>query len=357
MASSKDPFSILNKDPERGVVKPKYDPSVRVARYRPNTVPKWSEEDAQESSAPVSKPNFSSSISIETPNFTVTDLTGFPSDFSLVTAPSAPTKDSESEEDSLYDSEDYECAPPQPLFKPVFVSKPHRITEQESASLEAEQQATEQALSRLSETRRQETQRLITEALTIEAKELESDGEMLTDEDDMGDPEEYKKWKVREIRRVIREREERSARKKELAEIERRRNLSDWERQEENEKLGTDESAKPVRGQMKFMQKWAHTGAFFQDRDAAGKLDPIFMRDVNAPVEGDFDKSVLPAVLQKRRGDFGQKGQSKWTHLTAEDTTDFNPAFMPDERLALKQQLKQGGFKGMNQFTQKRHES
>ena len=31
-----------------------------------------------------------------------------------------------------------------------------------------------------------------------------------------------------------------------------------------------------------------------------------------------MDKSTLPNTKQKRRGDYGTKGQTKWTHLTAE---------------------------------------
>jgi microfibrillar-associated protein 1 len=37
------------------------------------------------------------------------------------------------------------------------------------------------------------------------------------------------------------------------------------------------------------------------------------------------DKTALPKILQKRRNDFGKKGQSKHTHLTDVDTTNFDP--------------------------------
>ena len=60
------------------------------------------------------------------------------------------------------------------------------------------------------------------------------------------------------------------------------------------------------------MQKYFHKGAFYQNSD-----DPIFSRDFNTAVGEDlFDKSSLPSILQKRRGNFGRRGQSKYTHLT-----------------------------------------
>jgi microfibrillar-associated protein 1 len=102
------------------------------------------------------------------------------------------------------------------------------------------------------------------------------------------------------------------------------------------------------------MQKYYNKGIFFQERDDHGKLKEIFMRDYNKPVEGDFDKTTLPKILQKRRGDFGKKGQSKYTHLTNEDTTNFDPQFMPQPELLMKQQMKGAAYKAMNSFDAKK---
>ena len=51
-------------------------------------------------------------------------------------------------------------------------------------------------------------------------------------------------------------------------------------------------------------------------------------------LEDKVDKSTLPSLLHKRMGTFGRKGQSKWTHLTNEDTTNFNPDTRVDNRIA-----------------------
>ena len=77
---------------------------------------------------------------------------------------------------------------------------------------------------------------------------------------------------------------------------------------------------------MAFMQKYYHKGAFFQESadDAFGTAGPdeIYKRDFSAPTaEEKFDKSILPAAMQVRKGKFGRAGQTKWTHLAAEDTS------------------------------------
>jgi microfibrillar-associated protein 1 len=50
---------------------------------------------------------------------------------------------------------------------------------------------------------------------------------------------------------------------KELAEIERRRKMTDEERLAENVRLGTDETDKKQKVAYNFMQKYYHKGAFF----------------------------------------------------------------------------------------------
>ena len=54
----------------------------------------------------------------------------------------------------------------------------------------------------------------------------------------------YEAWKVRELRRILRDRDEMQAYELELEEIERRRKMTDEERQAENARLGTDHNEK-----------------------------------------------------------------------------------------------------------------
>lgn len=50
----------------------------------------------------------------------------------------------------------------------------------------------------------------------------------------------YQEWKAREFKRLLRDREELRVHEEEKKEVERRRNLTDVERQAENLRLGSD---------------------------------------------------------------------------------------------------------------------
>lgn len=110
----------------------------------------------------------------------------------------------------------------------------------------------------------------------------------------------------------------------------------------ENKVMGSDATDNTTETKYVYLQKYYHKGAFYQDSD-----DAIFKRDYNMPTPLEMqDKSMLPEILQKRHGNFGKKGQSKYTHLTAEDTTNFDPHTRADESILASWKKKTAGYKG-----------
>jgi len=253
-------------------------------------------------------------------------------------------QEEESENDEDDTEEDEEFAHPNMLLKPVFVSKQERET---NNKLLEEEVLLKEEERKLKEKKKLETKLMVIEAVRkddlIEEKEEASDGETMPNDDDgLDQANEFEIWKIRELKRIKRDKEELHAREKELKEIERRRKLTDAQREEENRRLGAD-AIKSEKTAYKFMQKYYHKGAYYQDNN-----DPIFQRDFNVAIgEENFDKSTLPGVLQLKRGDFGKKGRSKWTHLSNEDTTNFDPTWRGDESIKEKLIMKQAGYKGV----------
>lgn len=90
------------------------------------------------------------------------------------------------------------------------------------------------------------------------------------------------------------------------------------------------------------MQKYYHRGAFFLDQD-----EDVLKRDVAKPtLEDHFDKASLPKVMQVKN--FGRSGQTKYTHLVDQDTTDTSsPWYSKEQHLAKTFFEKHGG--GMKQ--------
>ncbi len=129
------------------------------------------------------------------------------------------------------------------------------------------------------------------------------------DTDGLNLEEEHAAWKLRELMRIKREREEQEKRDQEILDIERRRNMTDEQIMAEDEANNPDKE----KSKIKFLQKYYHKGAFFQD-------DDIMERDFNAPtLEDRFDRSAMPEVMQVKN--FGFAGRTKWTHLANEDTS------------------------------------
>mmetsp|Transcript_26159 Transcript_26159/g.66431 ORF Transcript_26159/g.66431 Transcript_26159/m.66431 type:complete len:283 (+) Transcript_26159:3-851(+) len=270
------------------------------------------------------------------------------------------------------------------MLKPVFIASTARQTIREKELLEAQEEAERERKREAAERRKVESKALLIEAVRKEeAGEVDRSvefAEMPDDDDDIDELGEFDAWKVRELRRVRREREERLAEAREKAELERRRNLTDEERAKEDaEFLAGKAHANEEKAQWKFLQKYYHRGAYFQDEDGKGdnRLGPVMMRDYGHATGKDAigDKAAMPAPMQVKN--FGFKGQVKWTHLSKEDTSGFGkrrheegdvtsgtagssssgrppvddtPLWAQDRKITERFQLKMGGHKGSNDF-------
>ena len=89
------------------------------------------------------------------------------------------------------------------------------------------------------------------------------------DDTDGLDPEgEFEAWRLRELARIRREKEDAAARDAERAEVERRRALPEAQRLREDTARAAQSRAEKPKGQQKFLQKYWHKGAFHQVRPA-----------------------------------------------------------------------------------------
>lgn len=238
-------------------------------------------------------------------------------------------EEDEEDDESEYETDSEEEFGGMAMIKPVFVPKSERDTIAEREKLEAEEEAMKTSLKKKLEERKIETKQLVVEEIRKEEeieknREAEGDGGEVDTDDEINEAEEYEAWKAREIARIKRDRDDRDKLIKEREEVEKLRNMTEEERREWERK-----NPKPLplnKKKWKFMQKYYHKGAFFQtesdDRDGAGG-EEIFKRDFSAPTGEDrMDKTILPKVMQVKH--FGRSGRTKWTHLVAEDTTDWN---------------------------------
>lgn len=128
------------------------------------------------------------------------------------------------------------------------------------------------------------------------------------------DPEgEFDAWRARELARLLRDKSKQAEKDAEREEIERRRAMPEDVRMAEDLAYA-EETRTREKGEMGFLQKYYHKGAFVQDEN-----DELFNRNYLAAAESEVDKSALPEIMQVR--DFGKRSRTKYKHLTAEDTS------------------------------------
>ena len=243
-------------------------------------------------------------------------------------------EESSTEESSEVSSDSEEEA----RHKPVFVRKRDRLTTQERDREERRQRKLEEEAIMKAKMRRKESLRVV-ECCVKEMIQEESENqkyphslcEVNTDEDNEEDG--YDAWKLRELKRMKRDREERDSARKEHVETERRRNMTDDERRRELRNASRIVTNKSTKGKFKFMQKYYHKGSFFMEKE-----EKIYKRDFSsATLEDHFDKTVLPKVMQVKH--FGRSGRTKYTHLMDQDTTEFDSPWSLDTAQNLKFQL------------------
>merc|ERR1712062_510962 len=107
--------------------------------------------------------------------------------------------------------------------------------------------------------------------------------EVCTDDDNEED--EYDGWKLRELKRMKKDREEMELARKEAADVQRRRNMTDEELRWDLRTTPRVITNKSMKGRYKFMQKYYHKGSFYMEKD-----EQIYSRDFSsATLEDQFE--------------------------------------------------------------------
>ncbi|KAF7340133.1 RdRP-domain-containing protein [Mycena venus] len=219
----------------------------------------------------------------------------------------------ESDESSEYESDSEEEEKPKVQFRPVFVPKRARVTVAEREAEDSEEAQRKREAE--AEERRKQSHDLVAESIRRELAEKEKEDQIPDVDDTDGlDPEaEFEAWRLRELGRIKKEKEEELRREEEREEIERRRALPEEQRLKEDLERAQKLRDEKPKGSQKFLQKYWHKGAFHQDEEILHK------RDYTEATESTVDVSMLPKVMQVKN--FGKRSRTKYTHLLDQDTT------------------------------------
>ncbi|KAI2465676.1 splicing factor, Prp19-binding domain-containing protein [Annulohypoxylon bovei var. microspora] len=229
------------------------------------------------------------------------------------------------EEDSEEEESSEEETPRRLMLKPKFVPKNQRNKtstqeQDEEANLAEEEAKKKQAMDDMVEEqmRKAAAARATRKGHWNDNVDEEED---VDTEDDIEPEAEYAAWKVRELKRIKRDREAIEASEKMREEVERRRNLTEEERKaEDDEFIAKQKDEKDSKGKMSFMQKYFHKGAFYRDEAEA---EGLANRDImGTRITDDVkNRDLLPKALQMRdMTKLGKKGASKYRDLKSEDT-------------------------------------
>lgn len=305
------------------------------------------EDEEDEESAPAQAPQKASpAVQTDQPEVSAPKI-------APVTKPQeSEDEEEEEEESSEEESSSEDEAPRRMLIRPTFIKKDKRgnaagqdASGQSQAALDTANSAAEDEKRRAQ--RQEKADQLVRDQLEKEAiarssgnrawdddELVEADEEGAIDDRDGLDPEaEYAAWKLRELKRVKREREAIEEAEKEREEIERRRNLTAEERDAEDREFlaKQKEEREATRGETGFMQKYFHKGAFFRDDLEREGLD---QRNVmGRRFADDVNRETLPQYMQVRdMTKLGKKGRTRYRDLRSEDTGHFGEGYQNRRR-------------------------
>ncbi|KAL5114016.1 hypothetical protein ACEQ8H_008121 [Pleosporales sp. CAS-2024a] len=231
-----------------------------------------------------------------------------------------------SDQESSEDESSSEEEAPRKLLRPVFMKKSERSKVAAPVKTAAEVAAEDEAR------RQHETRALVQQQVEQRIAEKaagkrdwdddveEADINAIDDTDGLDPDAEYAAWKLRELKRIKRERLAIEEAEAERAEIERRRNLSAAEREAEDRAyLDQQKEERADRGDMQYMQKYFHKGAFFTDELKEIGVDRRNL--MGARFEDQTNRDVLPEYMQIRdMTKLGKKGRTRYKDMKTEDT-------------------------------------
>lgn len=230
----------------------------------------------------------------------------------------------ESDEEEEEESSEDEAPRRKLMMRPKFIPKSQR-------GKDSNKEAEEEAAIAAEEARQKDINDMLEESIKrdIAAKAAgkkhwddEENESSEVDTTDGLDPEaEQKAWEVRELKRLKRHRAEIEEAEREIAEKERRQNLTEEERHAEDKAhIDKQQEEKDAKNKMAFKQRYLHKGAFMQDEmEAAGLANRDIM---GTRIQDDVrNREALPEYLQKRdMTKLGKKGGTKYKDMRSEDT-------------------------------------
>lgn len=228
----------------------------------------------------------------------------------------------ESDTDEYTDSEGEEMA----RLKPVFVRKQDRLNVQQKEEIERQNELDKKMKKSAAKETKKRILNLVDKEIT--ASEVADDNigadiqslilDLPSDDENSETYEtEYQKWRIRELKRLKRDKLELQQMRMEKEQVQKLHEMNEEQRIAffaKNPKMVSNHAEK---GRYKFLQKYYHRGVFYLDKE-----DDIYKRNVDLATEDDnFDRSKLPKLMQVRN--FGKANRTKYTHLVNEDTNDY----------------------------------